>query len=603
MKKRGLAWSILGSRSPRERLGEEALLRKPPGARSVSRGVAGFSGSKPACLGTIVLLCAATLFSDTIALRDGTILDAKVVGKRVRAEGIAWVIEDEQGVRREILEGEIAWHLATRPPWEARAEAEVWYRWRKIRIEDRWPEHFELAKECRRKRLYEQAYFHFSRAYEGRKAETGPSIEEREALADWLLKECELPEAAAEEHRAVYRARAAKTPSEARAQFDLGKWCEARRLFDEAEAQYKAALQADPAFEPATAALTELQNLRRARFHPLYHRVMLSAAKKAADFLKGKQNPDGSFGRDLVEAGVMAHRAVTALAGLALLNVWSLGSVERTGPPPPEIERALRWVLDFRPRHKLRGPDVWGPIFSLDFLRTCHASRHFATRRAEIREGILRAIEELAKTQGGDGGWMYYDFAKGQSASFVTAAALVNLRAVAREGIPVPDALLTRALGALKRCRLGDANFTYAPGKPLPLEGNAPRSPLCELAMNLAGQSSRSNLRQAVENFFRYRHVIRKIKGKKGTHIGQGLTAPYYYLYDHYWTARAIKLLDRDAERVYLEKMKEAILADQEKDGSFTDWPTYSAHQVAGTSLAILTLYQLASLDRDGAGK
>jgi hypothetical protein len=134
---------------------------------------------------------------------------------------------------------------------------------------------------------------------------------------------------------------------------------------------------------------------------------------------------------------------------------------------------------------------------------------------------------------------MYYDFARNSSAAFVTSAMLVGMELARREGIGPDAPLMDRAIAHLKRVRLGDANFTYRTGVRLPIEGNAARGPLCELALAMVGQGNPDSLRMAVDNFFKYRHIIQKIKGQRGTHVGQGRTAPYYYLYGHYWVSRS----------------------------------------------------------------
>lgn len=93
--------------------------------------------------------------------------------------------------------------------------------------------------------------------------------------------------------------------------------------------------------------------------------------------------------------------------------------------------------------------------------------------------------------------------------------------------------------------------------------------------------------------------MIQKIKGQRGTHIGEGRTAPYYYLYGHYWMARAIKALDRPMRNAYLERLRDAILADQEKDGTFWDWPMFRHHRTCGTALGAMCLYQIMHLFSD----
>ena len=89
------------------------------------------------------------------------------------------------------------------------------------------------------------------------------------------------------------------------------------------------------------------------------------------------------------------------------------------------------------------------------------------------------------------------------------------------------------------------------------------------------------------------------VKGKAGTHMGTGGTAPYYYLFGHYWCARAIKQLDKSAQTGYLSKLRDVILPDQEGDGCFWDFPLHKDHKVYGSAFGSLVLYQIATLEKD----
>lgn len=60
-----------------------------------------------------------------------------------------------------------------------------------------------------------------------------------------------------------YKAKAAAAPQNAKGQFDLGKWCDSKRLKDEAKAAYRRAIEIDPEFEPARKALGHRKVLGR----------------------------------------------------------------------------------------------------------------------------------------------------------------------------------------------------------------------------------------------------------------------------------------------------------------------------------------------------
>ncbi|MHC4605781.1 MAG: prenyltransferase/squalene oxidase repeat-containing protein, partial [Planctomycetota bacterium] len=467
-------------------------------------------------------LCAVPASADIVALKDGTVLECRLIDKRTEdVHGVTravWEVETSPGARRTLLEEQVAWTHRARVSWESGAEARKWYAVRKNHVVPKWQDQFAFAKECRRKNLYSETYRHFEKAYKLRKPEIPDTVEGHEQLAEWLLNECELYAEAEEEFRIVYKARSGKVSSAA-GHMKLGRWCEKRLLYDEAEAEYRAALKRKPELAEAKKALKDLQKLRLASFHPKFHKELRGPFLDAIEWLKGKQNSDGSFGRDINVAGVQGHRGMTALCGTALIHAWELSQIERSDRPPNV--------------KKLRGPDVWGNVWGIDFLVRCHRIRGFREFRGRIKEKLDEIYATLKQIQNVDGGWGYYDFAKNSSTVFVTAAMLVAFEFALSEKVGPDDALLESAVNLLKRSKLSEANYTYRRGQRIPLEGNTYRSPLCVLALLLAGQATQDELRLACDNFFKYRHIVKKIKGKRGTHIGQGKTAPYYYLFGH----------------------------------------------------------------------
>jgi hypothetical protein len=124
--------------------------------------------------------------------------------------------------------------------------------------------------------------------------------------------------------------------------------------------------------------------------------------------------------------------------------------------------------------------------------------------------------------------------------------------------------------------------------------GCAGRSSLCEYALIRAGKGDKEALAKSVENFFKHRHLLEAIKDQEGTHIGQGMTAPYYYLFGHYWTSRAIHLLPKEKQLEYFKKMREILVRNMKPNGEFTDTPLTKDNEVYGTAFGALWAYQIA---------
>jgi hypothetical protein len=67
-------------------------------------------------------------------------------------------------------------------------------------------------------------------------------------------------------------------------------------------------------------------------------------------------------------------------------------------------------------------------------------------------------------------------------------------------------------------------------------------------------------------------------------------TAPYYYYFGHYYTARLIERLGPDARAKYGPKLAETIVPHQEPDGSWWDFAMWDYHKPYGTAFSIMTL-------------
>jgi hypothetical protein len=296
------------------------------------------------------------------------------------------------------------------------------------------------------------------------------------------------------------------------------------------------------------------------------------------------------------------------MAGLALLAQWEFEGVDRPDAlksAPAELKGCLDYILS-QPEQKkaLRGPDVWGNIWAIEFLLGCHDKDAFRGEQQKIKSKLQACIDALIQMQGPDGGLYYYDKNASKSNSFVGAPAILGLLRAKREGFNVPETGFQKLVSHLKACKQQDGIFMYKTGVRQSAQGSCARGAACELALQLAGQGSVQAVQLAVENFFKNRHILEVLKGKTGTHMGDGGTAPYYFLYSHYYTSRAIKVLDKGAQTAHLTKLRDLMLGCQEDDGSWSDWPRTKGHKVYGAAFGALTLYHIATLgsDADAAG-
>ncbi|HYF49187.1 MAG TPA: hypothetical protein VEJ63_07270, partial [Planctomycetota bacterium] len=232
-------------------------------------------------------------------------------------------------------------------------------------------------------------------------------------------------------------------------------------------------------------------------------------------------------------------------------------------------------------------------------------------RREEIMKGAARELAELKRLQRKDGGWNYYNFIP-YSASFLTAATLVNLCAAKNLGCDVDSGMIEKAKEFIASVKFGKGTYMYSPGggseniknRSFSPVGASARSPLCELSLLAASAGDRDSLRQAIQNFITYQPILKELrKGSRAerTHTGQGRTAPYYYMFGHYWTTRCINQMPRTNWASLKNMMYGAIVGSQSPDGTFQDFTGTKAFKVYATALGVLTMHELICAEPDPA--
>jgi tetratricopeptide (TPR) repeat protein len=557
--------------------------------------------------GLAALLLASGVWADVITFKDGSVLECKIVDETQQTRRgrttYYYVVEDENGKRTRIDKSKVAAVYKGKPSWEVRREALEWYEKRSARVKETWSSHAMIGRECKRKKvLNDKMAFHFRRAYEIRKETIKDDMRSREKFAKWLERSLGLFSEARDEWRTVFEYKKEKAGQSADDHYDLAKWCEKHSLYDEALEEYERVLIINPANTRVVKALEKINNLRTTRVNSDFFRQIRDQFKTAAEYVGKVQNKDGSYGADVREAGVQAHRAMSCLCGETMLSQWEFNGIDDPAilkKPPEELEKVIEFLMKAsESTKKLRGPDVWGNIWTMQFLTRILRHDRLKRFRDACKAKIKRCIDAMAKMQGPDGGWMYYTFSFKTSATFVTAPMLMNMLDAKEEGVAVPNDMIQKSVAHLKRCKQADSIYMYRTTVRQTVQGSVARSPLCEMALIKAGEGSMSALSLAVDNFFKHRHILEKIKGKRGTHMGTGGTAPYYFMYGHYWTTRAIKMMDKGTMNQHLAKMRDLTLGFQEDDGTFWDWPLTRPHKTYGTALGAMIFYEIATLPR-----
>ncbi len=570
--------------------------------------------------------------ADYVFLKDGNVIELKDVhgvtmpngsrGKNtVGVEGT-----DEKGEKKQFEAVELTDAnnvvnavVKMKTSWEKRADNQKWYDDSVLKVAETWQAQVDFARRCKERSMYDEGLFHYKKAYDLRAAlpaDKGETEEQHHrTLALFLDKECGLLDEANNEYAKVYDL-IKDQPKDSEQHRKMALWCIDHDLPDAADAQYKEAIKTASDTRLLTKEYAQFQRSQIIPLNRQLYQQLLPNIETACKYLRKNEflNPDGSMGKDATEAGVQTLRGMTAMTAEALLCEWDLKffkDPDSAGSPPKEVTGAINYLLSDKDHNRhmgqgFMGDDLWGPALTLSFFVRAYSRPYLADRRDEIAKGIQVAMQDLKKLQRSDGGWNYYNFIQ-NSCSFLSSVILVNLESAKNLGMPVDTAMIDEARKYVESAKFGEGTYKYSVEKyeekgtnrSFSAVGACSRSPLCELAVMSAGGGSQGSMQRAITNFFAGHDFLLKLRGLKTTHTGQGRTAPYYYLFSHYWTSRCIKQLPRQFRTNLQNLMVPFLLSAQEPDGTYKDFTGTAAYKLYATSLAVLTMHELISGESD----
>ncbi len=352
-----------------------------------------------------------------------------------------------------------------------------------------------------------------------------------------------------------------------------------------------------------------------------------AAIARGVAFLVADQNADGSFGtpqrtKDLnILAGVGSHHgfraATTALAVQALVE-------EDDGSPgvARAIDRGEAWLVAELPHVRRHDPmliyNVWAHAYGIQALVALHGRRpEDAGRRAQLEELIRGQYALLGRYESAEGGWGYYDFGAGtqrpnsSSQSFVNAAVLVACADARRIGVEPPEALVQRAVEATQLQQLPDHSYLYGSylrwkprrdvNRPA---GSLGRSQACNLALRLWGDETVTDavLEEWLDRLVDRNGWLEMGRKRPVPHESFAQVAGYFYYFGHYYAARVIEHLPASARPRHRDALARILLAVQDADGSWWDFPLYDYHQQYGTGFAIMALHRCRAAPEEPVG-
>jgi len=345
-----------------------------------------------------------------------------------------------------------------------------------------------------------------------------------------------------------------------------------------------------------------------------------AAMRRGVDFLLRRQNRDGSWGSARRTKGINIYAPVPGAhhAFRAAVTSLCVSALIESGDRRPETLRAValgaRWLeenlADVRRATPRAIYNNWAHAYGIQALVRLLAREQDSTRRRALLALMAGQVERLGRYESLEGGWGYYDFAahtrrpSGRPTSFTTATVLVALKEAERAGLAVPSGMVRRALAALRRQRKPDFSYLYSANlwwRPM-FAVNRPaaslgRSQACNLALRMWGDEAVTDevLASWLDRLFARNGWLSVGRKRPVPHEAWFQVAGYFFYYGHYYAALCIEQLPPSRRPFYRAQLAAVLLALQERDGSWWDFPLYDYHQQYGTAFAVMALRRCAS--------
>lgn len=330
-------------------------------------------------------------------------------------------------------------------------------------------------------------------------------------------------------------------------------------------------------------------------------------------WLIANQNQDGSWGtfessrsREIYLGTQASHRAfrdaTTALATMALVEPAGQDDAARAA-----LERAIGYLVATEPSRRVNSDtfyNTWTHTYLVAAAAEAIRSGAAPAQEEALRALLRREMDLLLAARGADGGWGYYDFdhrlatpSGSHTTSFNTASALLALRRAGEVGVEVPPAVAREAIAVIERMRLPSGAYiygTYAQFRPAAtfnmLQGSLARSQPCNLALFKEGAIDLESLALGLRQLREDHRFLQIALGRPAPHEAYYQNSGYYYLYGHYYAARAIEELPEPQRGELRAWLHEVLAAIQNPDGSWLDFPLYGYGHAYGTAYAVLAL-------------
>ena len=287
------------------------------------------------------------------------------------------------------------------------------------------------------------------------------------------------------------------------------------------------------------------------------------ATEKAYEWLKAKQNDDGSWGDS-------RYPHNTAITGFTLLAYMSQGNVPNQGKYGPEVAKGIRFIISSAREQDgyLQGRSG-GNMYCHGMSTLVLSQAWGATKDDEIKKTLKRAVDLIIRSQSPEGGWRYSPQPSGADIS-VTIMQVMALRGAKDSGLHVPDKTMKNALEYINKCYdPGSGGYCYMPQTRAP--GFA-RTAAGVCVVKLTGEYDK-NVDKSVEFMKSQMDFPRE-----------------HYWYGHYYASHAMHQVGGEAWEKYYGSMRKRLLDTQNAEGYWDKPVEHSAGVVYSTAIATIIL-------------
>lgn len=321
---------------------------------------------------------------------------------------------------------------------------------------------------------------------------------------------------------------------------------------------------------------------------------------RSLEFLLAMQAENGGFEDSNYDFGGLdslpnVYVAVTALVCQAML-------LHRTESPTvidAALHKGVGYCMDPARRNDADEDEwIWARVYTLELLASLldeHARSGFELEgyeKARLQRELALITREIFTRQDRDG-----SFRHEYTNPFVTATVLHALTRARKQGVPMPEPEIQRALASLERCRTKLGAYSYSQTRSRrsargSVAGSAGRMPLCESALFVWHRSDRALLAKALEAAFEHHDQLERTR-KYDDHAGRLGYGGFFFWYDMRARTRAMTVFGESGATVetWRKKQLEILLGIPEIDGVFVD--SHELGRCYGAAMALLSLTML----------